>query len=150
MMQLAAQRLRVVLQRAVGVQGVAVVARRVDERQRHGVVDLERRIIDEEIARVQHEAAIGLHRAAEVHRDRVQRVHLQLEIEAFEERRERQLDRAVHHQTEREPGKAADALGLASELIDVRTEDDFNANPRLIPSALRRPWPWPQADFTPP
>ena len=24
-------------------------------------------------------------------------------------------------------------------LVDVRTEDDFNANPRLIPSAMRRP-----------
>jgi rhodanese-related sulfurtransferase len=25
-------------------------------------------------------------------------------------------------------------------LIDVRTDDDFNANPRLIPGSIRRPW----------
>jgi rhodanese-related sulfurtransferase len=33
-------------------------------------------------------------------------------------------------------------------LIDVRTEDDFNANPRLIPSALRRPYADP-SDWAP-
>ena len=30
-------------------------------------------------------------------------------------------------------------------LVDVRTDDDYNANPRLIPSSMRRPHADPSA-----
>ena len=46
---------------------------------------------------MQHEAAIGLHRAAKVDRNVVQFVRLQLEIDALEQRLQAQVDGAVDY-----------------------------------------------------
>jgi hypothetical protein len=50
---------------------------------------------------MQHEAALGLHRAAEVHRDMQQGFDLQLQIDATEERLQIDVSRPVDHEAER-------------------------------------------------
>src|SRR5689334_9504564 len=50
---------------------------------------------------MQHEAVVELHRAAEEHRLRHQRRVAQLDVHLLEQRLERDVDRAVHHDAER-------------------------------------------------